>query len=139
MTYSQKLKDPRWQKKRLEILNRDNFSCRHCGDNESTLHVHHISYQGDPWETDNKMLITLCESCHEQEEKDLKNLRKRLFQSLRDSGMTAYGIISIMALFEGAKDRGWDSLNDAFQVIDYCINNDDVWEKMRNEYSKQFK
>jgi len=53
--------------------------------------------------------------------------------------MTAYGIISIMALFEGAKDRGWDSLNDAFQVIDYCINNDDVWEKMRNEYSKQFK
>lgn len=42
--YSEKLKDPRWQKKRLEILNRDEFACRFCGDNKSTLNVHHISY-----------------------------------------------------------------------------------------------
>jgi len=27
LTYSEKLKDPRWQKKRLEILSRDNFTC----------------------------------------------------------------------------------------------------------------
>lgn len=32
MTYSQKLRDPRWQKKRLEILERDSFTCQHCHD-----------------------------------------------------------------------------------------------------------
>jgi 5-methylcytosine-specific restriction endonuclease McrA len=65
--YVFKLKDPRWQKKRLEILNRDNFTCRCCGDNENTLNVHHIVYPKSrfPWDTDNNNLITLCDYCHE--------------------------------------------------------------------------
>lgn len=65
--YAEKLKDPRWQRKRLEILNRDDFTCRCCGDNENTLHVHHIVYPKNkfPWEIDNHHLITLCEYCHE--------------------------------------------------------------------------
>lgn len=66
-TYSNKLKDPRWQKKRLEILQRDEFKCRSCKDKDSTLHVHHVKYDSgcDPWDYDNDDLITLCESCHE--------------------------------------------------------------------------
>ena len=43
-TYSEKLKDPRWQKKRLEIMDRDNFICQLCGDSETTLNVHHKRY-----------------------------------------------------------------------------------------------
>jgi|WetSurMetagenome_2_1015567.scaffolds.fasta_scaffold161764_2 hypothetical protein len=64
--YYEKLKDPRWQKKRLEILERDEWSCRNCGDHETTLHVHHIFYlpKNDPWEISNGFLITLCEKCH---------------------------------------------------------------------------
>ena len=51
-TYSDKLKSPKWQKKRLEILQRDNFTCFNCGDTERTLHVHHESYiKGkEPWD-----------------------------------------------------------------------------------------
>jgi 5-methylcytosine-specific restriction endonuclease McrA len=64
MTYSEKLRDPRWQKKRLEILNRDDFTCTICGDSKSTLHVHHKAYIGDPWEADNEKLSTVCENCH---------------------------------------------------------------------------
>ena len=64
MTYSDKLKDPRWQKKRLEILNRDNFTCTLCLDKESTLNIHHLKYTGNPWDTPNECLITLCEDCH---------------------------------------------------------------------------
>lgn len=30
--YSQKLLDPRWQRKRLEILQRDDFTCQVCSD-----------------------------------------------------------------------------------------------------------
>lgn len=67
MTYKSKLKDPRWQKKRLEIFNRDKWMCRHCSCEDKTLHVHHKEYikDLDPWEYDNKYLITLCEDCHE--------------------------------------------------------------------------
>ena len=68
LTYSDKLKDPRWQKKRLEILNRDNFCCQQCFDSESTLHVHHRRYLGkDPWDIPSEYLITLCQDCHQYE------------------------------------------------------------------------
>ena len=64
MKYSEKLKDPRWQKKRLEILERDKFTCKECGDTKTTLHVHHEAYKGNPWEADNDSLKTICEHCH---------------------------------------------------------------------------
>ena len=64
MTYSDKLKNPKWQKKRLEILNRDKFTCCFCGDKETELHVHHKSYKSNPWESDNKELQTICKHCH---------------------------------------------------------------------------
>jgi len=64
MSYSDKLKDPRWQKKRLEILNRDNFTCKLCGDTETELHIHHVEYKGEPWEQENDKLDTLCKHCH---------------------------------------------------------------------------
>lgn len=62
--YSEKLKDPRWQRKRLEVLQRDNFTCSCCGDDKSTLHVHHVKYNGEPWEVDSSLLVTFCELCH---------------------------------------------------------------------------
>lgn len=43
-TYLEKLKDPRWQRKRLEALNAAGFGCSVCGDAESPLHVHHRAY-----------------------------------------------------------------------------------------------
>lgn len=64
MTYQEKLKDPRWQKMRLMILNRDNWSCQFCGDKETTLHVHHKKYNGEPWKAHNDDLITCCQDCH---------------------------------------------------------------------------
>lgn len=66
-TYSDLLKDPRWQKKRLEILQRDNFHCCQCGSSVKTLHVHHQYYtKGNmPWEYPDDTLITLCLDCHE--------------------------------------------------------------------------
>ena len=67
--YQEKLRDPRWQKKRLEILNRDNFECRCCASKNRTLHVHHIWYPGkgkEIWESDDIDLITLCDECHKE-------------------------------------------------------------------------
>jgi hypothetical protein len=66
MNYYEKLKDPRWQKRRLEILDRDGWSCRRCKDRIKELHVHHVYYEKgfDPWDYNDDMLITLCVECH---------------------------------------------------------------------------
>jgi hypothetical protein len=67
-SYSQKLKDPRWQKLRLEVMNANDFSCEVCGDGNSTLNVHHKEYfKGhEPWEYEREQLAVICESCHEE-------------------------------------------------------------------------
>ena len=67
-TYWAKLRDPRWQRRRLEILQRDEFECRLCCDDASTLHVHHLRYEkgADPWDAPDSSLLTACESCHEE-------------------------------------------------------------------------
>jgi 5-methylcytosine-specific restriction endonuclease McrA len=70
MTYSEKLKDPRWQKKRLEILSRDNWTCIDCSDSKKTLTVHHCRYSGEPWEIENNFLMTLCMDCHESRQSE---------------------------------------------------------------------
>jgi len=64
--YSDLLKSPKWQKKRLEIMSRDKFTCKKCGDTESQLHVHHKEYidGNDPWDYPDNLLITICYHCH---------------------------------------------------------------------------
>jgi hypothetical protein len=64
MTYAEKLLDPRWQKKRLEILERDQWTCQLCNEKEVTLHVHHLKYKSSPWDVSNDDLVTYCKHCH---------------------------------------------------------------------------
>jgi hypothetical protein len=63
------LRDPRWQKKRLEILARDEWACRMCFDKDTTLHVHHRVYVkgAEPWDYPDENFLTLCKPCHEDE------------------------------------------------------------------------
>lgn len=84
--YSEKLKDPRWQKKRLEIMQRDNWCCQKCFDDEATLHVHHRRYipDRDPWDYRSEMLITLCENCHETESLNMREQCESLIEQVQD-------------------------------------------------------
>jgi hypothetical protein len=77
LSYWQKLQDPRWQKLRLEKMQDNDFSCESCGDNSSTLHVHHKEYfKGqEPWEYELRQLAVLCESCHQYEHENLDLLK----------------------------------------------------------------
>lgn len=65
-TYYEMLLDPRWQRKRLEILQAADFRCVDCGSAEKTLHVHHMYYEKGrkPWEYEIWTLRCLCEDCH---------------------------------------------------------------------------
>ncbi len=75
-SYSLLLKNPAWQKKRLQILERDNFACKMCGDKNNPLHIHHKRYINDnlPWEYQDDDLITLCEYCHKWIERSQKEI-----------------------------------------------------------------
>lgn len=70
-TYSQLLRDPRWQKLRLEVLSLHKWACDVCGETQSTLHVHHRNYlKGrNPWEYECDQLAVLCEECHSDKHK----------------------------------------------------------------------
>jgi hypothetical protein len=72
-SYWEKLRDPRWQKKRLQILERDRWACVRCGDTTTTLNVHHGYYERglDPWDYGDYSLWTLCEPCHEKAQAEL--------------------------------------------------------------------
>lgn len=66
---SEDYKDPRWQKKRLEILDLARFKCETCGATDKQLHVHHLVYfpGRKPWDYDKSLLRCLCHSCHKDE------------------------------------------------------------------------
>jgi 5-methylcytosine-specific restriction endonuclease McrA len=67
MTYSQKLRDPQWQKKRLQILERDHWRCVMCHRDDKNLQVHHGVYRKrDPWDYPDYIYQTLCEDCHSE-------------------------------------------------------------------------
>lgn len=65
--YWELLRDPRWQRKRLEIMERADFKCEVCGADGKTLNVHHKRYRKDasPWEYSDRELQCLCGDCHQ--------------------------------------------------------------------------
>lgn len=95
-SYSEKLRDPRWQRKRLEILNRDKFTCIQCKCTDKTLHVHHCFYEWgrDPWDYPDTSLITLCETCHE-DESALADMKKLVITELSARGALSWHYDSI--------------------------------------------
>ncbi len=63
--YGEQLKHPKWQKRRLEILQRDGWKCVSCENGDEELHVHHTSYMDEsPWEYPDDCLVSLCHICH---------------------------------------------------------------------------
>ena len=100
-SYSEKLSDPRWQKKRLEIMQRDGFKCINCQSTEKTLNVHHVVYQRglEPWEY-GQSLITLCEECHAERHQAQNNL---LICTSRFTNDQINSLASFYGLFFGIK------------------------------------
>jgi hypothetical protein len=78
-TYYELLRDPRWQRKRLEIMKDAHFSCLGCGSTTKTLNIHHSYYEKGmmPWEYPDSSLRCLCEDCHKNAQ-DVKTLINRI-------------------------------------------------------------
>lgn len=97
-SYSEKLKDSRWQRKRLEIMGRDEFECQkcHCKDH-GMLSVHHRHYINgrEPWDYPGELLITLCQQCHKEEENNVIKADEVL-KSLHFWGYFNTDIVSVL-------------------------------------------
>lgn len=127
MTYLEKLKDPRWQKKRLQILERDDFTCRYCKDTEKTLHVHHMIYAKAPWLTDNEHLLTLCEDCHKNVEYEIESTKLFLSHIINhdvDKFINAVDVLRSIAARE-VNEKGFYMLS---RILNRFYDSD--WDKL---------
>ena len=99
-TYSEKLRDPRWQKRRLQILERDEWACQICYDTDTMLVVHHRYYLrgAEPWEYSGKALVTLCSKCHESEH-ECDGVFENLKQALTEAGAFTQEIHDLSVVF----------------------------------------
>lgn len=120
--YWQLLQDPRWQRKRLEILERDQFQCLACMDGSSPLHVHHGYYAKGrmPWEYEDETLHTLCKDCHERIEGSKARLNRMLGECLEGELdlIIGYTIGVLSALLESHTFDAENTL-EAFGLADY--------------------
>ena len=83
--YEELLKDPRWQKIKLEIFQRADWQCEQCRDKTTELHVHHTFYDGRNFgNTLNDSLKCLCKTCHNSE-----HYKKMRMQRSEEEGLLA--------------------------------------------------
>ncbi len=138
--YTEKLADPRWQKKRLEILERDEWSCRWCGDSKSELHVHHLVYRKglQPWDVKNGDLLTLCRTCHEVEAPKRQAAALYLVASiLRERDIYVEDIGLLAEAVDGLIENG---MFNASQVADLLNVNtyEDTWRYAHERDEKEW-
>lgn len=124
MSYADKFKDPRWQKKRLEVLARDCWQCQNCGSDSSTLNAHHRYYvsRRDPWCYPDDCYVTLCDDCHESEHADPNSHRD--WEALFSTGIVgSMGEIDFSHEFSNWKSRnGADSTRAISGLIHFLIS-----------------
>ena len=90
------LRDPRWQKARLDKMQRAGFACERCGDKETTLNVHHKNYKRDhaPWEYELSNFVCLCRPCHEEIHQSREMLNNLIPYSQIDIAQFISGMIA---------------------------------------------
>lgn len=132
--YSELLKDPRWQKKRLRIFERDKWACTECHSTERTLSVHHKRYQShNPWETDDIYLVTLCNECHETEEY-LKTIEGLLTHATAWN-VTCVRVWKVLSAFSFLAKKDPDEFSKFMKYIDtrVCQKHFTEYIKLANE------
>lgn len=133
-TYREQLRDPRWQRKRLEIMQRDGFACRCCSATTKTLNVHHNYYvsSAPPWDYQDSALFTLCEDCHKEEESAKKHLDEMLSFFVRQGGGLNSDVGALCTLINDITDSGSNAAG--IPMIRHVL--DELWTEMKGRAKK---
>ena len=136
MKYSEKLKDPRWQKKRLEVFERDGWTCRKCKDKETMLCVHHLRYihGKEPWDYPLENFLTLCQSCHDFEYEVRKDYESDLLEMIKEKGFLADEVYSICVAFMNAVII--ESPQFTARLIEKTLSNKAIMRDLAASYKK---
>lgn len=104
--YDEQREHPLWQKRKGEILTRDNHTCRSCGSEHVTLHAHHIVYIPgyNLWDYEDSALITLCEVCHNTEHLIGNVLREELLKLIVDKPLMIHMVAQLCVLIPDVPD-----------------------------------
>jgi hypothetical protein len=145
--YSKKLRDPRWQKKRLQIMERDDFRCQVCFDDEVTLNVHHGFYKkvNEPWDYPDSSLVTLCEDCHQVETETAYSEKQMLVEVLSIVGFLASDFNNLGSSIYEAKIRGnfeigvGDIVGHTVSAVAWAICDPDVRDYLQRAYQEHLK
>ncbi len=143
--YSDKLKDPRWQKKRLEILQRDNWACQRCFDPDSTLIVHHRYYLRDtePWDYYDDALVTLCQACHDSEHETIDQDYAHLRHALSRAGAFGENAQNLAIAFVHCPlltEYEWSIIESHLSLlIESKVVDGDMWKTVVSEAVRRWK
>ena len=125
--YKSQYLHPKWQKRRLEILEAAGYQCQTCDDTEKTLHVHHKRYiKGrDVWDYADDDLEVLCADCHKHEHWQRDELNKMV------STMCSEQVADLLCIIAGMKSyaleiaddelNNWRSLNSNAVEVGYIV------------------
>ena len=132
--YSEKLKSPKWQKKRLQILERDNWRCQGCGNKQDTLNVHHMWYTNgkEPWEYDDECYVTLCDECHSSEHNSRKLYEDSLIEELRQKQFMADDVQNILIAIHCMNERS--NRDDVIRAFEKLLEDPSLVNLVLNVY-----
>lgn len=122
-TYSDKMQDARWQKKRLEVLTDADWTCEACGtralEEAASMHVHHKFYgfakKREPWDYKRIDLMALCSECHDKMprgNKEWENLVSSLCyfgadpRNIDDLCRSILGVFYKIAMIRASRETG---------------------------------
>jgi hypothetical protein len=105
-SYANKLRDVRWQKKRLDVLQGHGWQCDECCSSEVELQVHHYWYETglNPWDYEERCYGVLCDKCHTQWHAAKLEFDKIMAGMLSTNMEQANGLLAGLSLIVNSQD-----------------------------------
>lgn len=122
--YAKQWLDPRWQKRRLEIMQRDEFSCTECGAEDKTLNVHHVYYTrgADVWNYPDHALLTLCNDCHEAEHAMAESSERAFIDAFKQVGFMSSSLGSMAFTIDQLQANvGQEKTKKMLEMMDFIL------------------
>ena len=117
--WSSAFRDPKWQKLRLQIMERDHFTCCGCGKHgdSSTLNAYHLVYEAGraPWEYADDALATYCQQCY-ADRCDI--IKKAIFENSNTSTDTLCSALLLVETYPLLCVRICDMIIDGIDIED---------------------
>lgn len=114
MQYHEQLKHPLWQKKRLEVMERNGFRCEKCEREDDQLNIHHPFYKRGAmlWQYEPEELMCLCAACHKDEHAKDEEIKRLLAFCTHSKG-------NVIGYLKAINDSPYTKLNDSEEIAGY--------------------